>query len=525
VVVIVPAGRMRARHAIGYAIDGVVDEESLETALSPTVRTVLAGQAVLPGSQASELIAPNLSHREKEVLILVALGLANADIAKKLFLAKSTVKSHLTLAFGKLGVSSRSEAAALILDRETAVGRSLAVPLSRERATQRNEYPAPPIPRSPVAQVPFVDLQRQNASLAEELRLAFDRVSAASAFTLGEEVELFEADFASYCEVTHCVGVASGTAALTLALAAAGIGQGDEVIVPAHTFIASALAVIHAGATPVLCDVEDASGLISVESAATVVTERTAGLIAVHLYGQVCPMTSIGHFAERHGLAVFEDAAQAHGATSGGRRAGSLGTAAGFSFYPSKNLGALGDGGAICTNDAVLAERARQLRHLGQRSKGEHLLIGVNERLDGLQAALLRVKLPHLDAWNAARARCAERYRQGLRETVAMPICNLGETTVNHVFPIRLRSRDAVADALRAQGVQTGIHYDRALHQHVAFKDIAGMPPLGALPASEAWAREELSLPMFPELEMDEVDRVVEVSRKVMDDDGRVERS
>ncbi len=242
--------------------------------------------------------------------------------------------------------------------------------------------------------VPFVGLARQHAALGEQLRAAFERVLCADGFILGGEVEAFEREFAGYCQASECVGVASGTAALALVLIAAGIGPGDEVLVPGHTFIASALAVLHAGATPVFCDVQRDTGLIDPDSAAALVGPRTAAVIAVHLYGQVCDMDSINALAARHGLFVLEDAAQAHGATCDGRRAGSLGNAAAFSFYPSKNLGALGDGGAVCTGDAQLAARVRELRHLGQRGKGEHVVVGYNERLDGLQAAFLRVKLP-----------------------------------------------------------------------------------------------------------------------------------
>jgi dTDP-4-amino-4,6-dideoxygalactose transaminase/DNA-binding NarL/FixJ family response regulator len=511
----------RARHALGYGIDGVVDTADIETALASTVRAVLAGQAVAPGSQAADLVAPVLSHREKEVLSLLALGLANAEIAQRLFLARSTVKSHLTSAFGKLGVSSRREAGALVLDRETAVGRSLALPVQRARLDRRDARAHADTARSSVRRVPFVDLDRQHAPLAEELSLTFARVTQAGAFTLGEEVERFEAEFASYCEVAHCVGVASGTAALTLALSAAGVGPGDEIVVPAHTFIASALSVVHAGATPVLCDVEEDTGLLSVSSASSVLSERTAGIVAVHLYGQACDMAAIGGLAEHHGLAVFEDAAQAHGASFAGRRTGGLGNAAAFSFYPSKNLGALGDGGAICTDDPRIAEQARRLRNLGQRSKGEHLLPGVNERLDGLQAALLRVKLPHLDGWNIARAHAAERYREGLRHMVRMPACRPPATSVNHLFPIRVDARSALAESLAQAGVQTGVHYDRALHEHVALRHLPGMPARGELPAAEAWAREELSLPMFPELTAGEVDRVIATIGRVTDDAAR----
>jgi dTDP-4-amino-4,6-dideoxygalactose transaminase/DNA-binding NarL/FixJ family response regulator len=525
VVVIAPARSSRglkARHALGYGIDGVVEEADLETALGSTVLAVLDGQAVAPGAQASDLIAPVLSHREQQALALLALGLANAEIASRMFLARSTVKSHLSSAFSKLGVGSRSEAAALVLDRETAVGRGLAVLVERERANRAAVSSEADAGAGGVPDVPFVDLERQHAPLAEELRLTFDRVARSGAFTLGEEVERFEADFAAYCDVEHCVGVSSGTAALTLALAAAGIGPGDEVIVPAHTFIASALAIIHSGASPVLCDVDDATGLLSAAAAAAALTERTAAIIAVHLYGQACDMTSIAQLAQRHGLAVFEDAAQAHGASFAGRRVGGFGTAAAFSFYPSKNLGALGDGGAICTNDAAVAERARWLRNLGQRSKGEHLLVGPNERLDGLQAALLRVKLPHLDGWNLARTCCAERYRERLGDAVWMAACHPEASTVHHIFPVRLDERSKVAEQLRCAGIQTGVHYDRALHEHAALRELPGMPVEGELPVAEAWARQELSLPMFAELSIEEVDRVVDAFKEVMDGSAAV---
>src|SRR5688500_3246496 len=208
--------------------------------------------------------------------------------------------------------------------------------------------------------VPFVDLNRQHESIRADLTSAFERVVGASSFVLGEEVAGFEAEFAAYCGVKHCVGVASGTAALSLAFMAAGIAPGDEVIVPAHTFIASALAVVHAGATPVLCDVDAGTGLIDVRSAEAAVGPRTTAVVAVHLYGQLCDMPPLRRFADRHGLHLLEDAAQAHGAGDRGARAGSLGDAAGFSFYPSKNLGAIGDAGAITTDDPEIAERARR---------------------------------------------------------------------------------------------------------------------------------------------------------------------
>jgi dTDP-4-amino-4,6-dideoxygalactose transaminase len=357
--------------------------------------------------------------------------------------------------------------------------------------------------------VPFVGLARQHAAMKDELLAAFERVVGSDAFILGVEVEAFEREFAAYCEAPQCVGVASGTDALALALIAAGIGPGDEVIVPAHTFIASALGVLHAGAKPVFCDVERDTGLIDPDGIEEVVSHRTAAVIAVHLYGQACDMQRINSVAARRDLFVLEDAAQAHGATYDGRPVGSLGDAAAFSFYPSKNLGALGDGGAVCTADAELAARVRELRNLGQRGKGEHAVIGYNARLDGLQAALLRVKLPHLDGWNAARRRHAESLRAGLPEELAVLPERPRASDVYHLFPVRHPARDCLAGLLRADGIQVGMHYTPAAHRHRAFDGLpASARPL-ELPESEAWAQEELSLPMFPELDDRELERML----------------
>ncbi len=356
-------------------------------------------------------------------------------------------------------------------------------------------------------EVPFVELRRQHALLANELKAAFERVVGSNGFILGAEVEQFEAEFAKLCDVRHCVGVASGTAALTLALLAAGVGEGDEVIVPAHTYIASALAILHAGATPVLCEVEEETGLIDSEAAAALVGERTAAILPVHLYGQPCEMDTLISLADRHGLLVIEDAAQAHGARYLDRPVGGLGDASAFSFYPSKNLGALGDGGAICTDDAEIAERARRLRNLGQRQKGEHLDAGFNERLDGMQAALLRVKLGALEAGNAERRRHATFYRE-LLPSSCRPLGEApGRECVYHLFPIRLERRDAVKEMLAQRGIATGVHYWPAAHRQ---------PPLRSLPSSSArldvavrWSEQELSLPMFPELTEAELETVV----------------
>jgi dTDP-3-amino-3,4,6-trideoxy-alpha-D-glucose transaminase len=356
--------------------------------------------------------------------------------------------------------------------------------------------------------VPFVALDRQHAQITDELGAAFAEVLATSAFTLGSQVERFEHEFAEYCGAGHCVGVASGTAALSLTLAAYGIGPGDEVVVPGHTFIASALAVAHVGATPVLCDVLDETGLIDPHAARAAVGPRTAAVLAVHLYGQACDMDALHSFAGPNGLLVLEDAAQAHGARYKGRRVGTLGAAAGFSFYPSKNLGALGDGGAVCTDDDVLAARLRRLRNLGQRTKGEHVEVGYNERLDGLQAALLRVKLPHLDEWNAARRKHADRYRELLSPEVRLLSERPESPCIYHLFPARFANRDTVAHSLHSARIQSGVHYAPAVHGHTAWGE-SGIRH-GELPVAEAWAAQELSLPMHPYLRAEEIERVAE---------------
>lgn len=375
---------------------------------------------------------------------------------------------------------------------------------------------ARPAARGRAEIVRFVALDLQHAQIERELKEAFARLLDSSAYTLGTEVEQFEAEFAEYCGVRHCVGVASGTAALALTLGAYGIGPGDEVIVPAHTFIASALAVAHAGATPVLCDVDDRTGLIDAGAARAAIGPRTAAILAVHLYGQTCEMDAIYAVARPHGLLVLEDAAQAHGARYQGQRVGSLGAAAAFSFYPTKNLGALGDGGAVCTDDEILAARLRRLRNLGQRAKGEHVDLGFNERLDGLQAAMLRVKLKHLDRWNLARRVHAFSYDRLLPPEATVLERRPGNECVYHLFPARFDAREAVAATLHARGIETGVHYSPAVHGHPAWGD--SLAPGGAFPVAEAWAAEELSLPMHPDLEPDEIERVVDAVRAAVAD-------
>jgi dTDP-3-amino-3,4,6-trideoxy-alpha-D-glucose transaminase len=353
--------------------------------------------------------------------------------------------------------------------------------------------------------VPFVTLDREHAAIRDDLHATFGRVLRAGTFVLGEEVERFETAWAAVCGTAHCVGVASGTAALTALLRAVGIGPGDEVILPAHTYIATALSVIDAGAMPVLCDVDARTGLMSIAAAQAAVGPRTAAILPVHLYGQLCDMGALTRLTEQRGLALIEDAAQAHGATYEGRPAGGFGAGAAFSFYPSKNLGALGDAGAVCTDDPAIAERLRRLRNLGQRRKGEHVTFGVNERLDALQAALLLVKLRHLEQGNAARRTYAAHYRRALSGHVRLLEEGASTPCVYHVFPVRVQDRDAVRVQLIRAGIQVAVHYAPALHEQPSLRGRAITS--SDLPNAAAWAAEELSLPMGARLRHAEVDR------------------
>jgi dTDP-4-amino-4,6-dideoxygalactose transaminase len=357
--------------------------------------------------------------------------------------------------------------------------------------------------------VPFVDFAPMNADAGVAIDAAIAETIGRGDFILGAEVGLFERAFADHCGARHAIGVASGTVALEIATRALGIEHGAEVIVPAHTFVASALGPLHAGAEPVFCDVDPRTGLIDPRAAAAAVTDRTAAILAVDLYGQVPDPEPLRELASAHGLALIEDAAQAHGASFAGERAGSIGDVACFSFYPSKNLGAFGDGGMVTTDDDALADRVRRWRNLGQLGKGDHELPGRNERLDTIQAAVLRAKLPHLDAWNDSRRSAAAAYREELPPEVPLLPDREGARDVFHLFPVRVGERDEVRDALASAGIGTGIHYSPAVHEQPPFRDQAGAPR-GEFPQAEAWAREELSLPMFPGLGTDAVGRVAE---------------
>jgi len=356
--------------------------------------------------------------------------------------------------------------------------------------------------------VPFLDLKTVHAELREELDAAYRRVLNSGWFILGAEVEAFEKEFAAYCGAQHCIGVGNGLDALHLILRAMDIGEGDEVIVPSNTYIATWLAVSYAGAKPVPVEPDERTYNIDPAQIESVVTDRTRAIIAVHLYGQPAEMDAINEIASRHGLRVIEDAAQAQGARFRGRMAGALADAAGFSFYPGKNLGALGDAGAITTNDAELADRIRQLRNYGSRVKYYNELKGFNSRLDELQAALLRVKLCKLDDWNDRRRRVADSYLTMLREAdLFLPFVAPHIEAIWHQFVIRHPQRDALQTRLAAAGVGTLIHYPVPPHRQQAYAEMQF--GAGSFPVAEAIASEALSLPMGPHVSEEQICYVV----------------
>lgn len=356
--------------------------------------------------------------------------------------------------------------------------------------------------------VPFLDLKLSYLELKEELDAAYQRVMDSGWYILGTEVEAFEAEYAEYCGVKHCVGVGNGLDALQLILHAMDIGVGDEVIVPANTYIATWLAASNVGATPV--PVEPCPLTFNIDPARieAAITSRTKAIIPVHLYGQPADMDPINELAVRHGLAVVEDAAQAHGARYKGRRAGSLGHAAGFSFYPGKNLGAMGDGGAVTTDDDDLARRVRMLRNYGSQQKYVHECQGVNSRLDELQAAFLRVKLRYLDEWNFRRVRVATAYTAALSgSSVVVPFVPGYADPVWHLYVVLSETRDALQQQLHAAGIGTLIHYPIPPHMQAAY----AMPGYAreAFPLSARLAEQVLSLPMGPSMTGEQVSLVI----------------
>jgi dTDP-4-amino-4,6-dideoxygalactose transaminase len=363
--------------------------------------------------------------------------------------------------------------------------------------------------------LPLVDLRAQHEALRPALEAAFARVLDRGAFVLGEEVAAFEEEFAAYCGVAHAVAVNSGTSALHLALLAAGVGPGDEVVTVPFTFIATAAAIRYAGATPVFADIDPGTFTLDPARLEAAITPRTKAVLPVHLYGQTADMDAIGALATGHGLAVIEDAAQAHGAEQGGRRAGALGALGCFSFYPTKNLGALGEGGIVTTDDAQRARALRLLRDWGQERKYEHRVPGFNARMEGLQGAVLRVKLGHLEAWTEARRAHAAAYGKALEGCgVVLPVERPGRRHVYHVYTVRAGARARLREGLAARGIATGIHYPIPLHLQPALADLGHRP--GDFPAAEAAAREVLSLPLYPELPEGAPERVAAAIREVL---------
>lgn len=369
-----------------------------------------------------------------------------------------------------------------------------------------------------VTKIPLVDLAAQHRQIVDEINHGFARVLEQTDFILGEDVARFEEEFAEFVGVKHCVGVGSGTDALELMLRAAGIGRDDEVIVPTNSFIASALAVMRAGARPVLVDSNPAFHLIDVEDVARKITPRTKAILPVHLYGQMAPVEKLVCLdgSETNELLILEDAAQAHGARRHQRGVGTVGLAAATSFYPGKNLGAYGDGGALLTNSDTVAEQVRALRNYGSNRKYHHPEMGFNSRLDTLQAVVLRAKLKRLSEWNSARRRAAQRYDELLSTlpNVVLPKTLEGNEPVYHLYVVRVPERDTILSRLREVGVETGVHYPVPIHLQGAFSYLGHRP--GDFPVAEKAAGEILSLPIYPGITYEQQERVVDELREAL---------
>jgi dTDP-4-amino-4,6-dideoxygalactose transaminase len=367
--------------------------------------------------------------------------------------------------------------------------------------------------------VPFVDLVKQYYSIKGAIDEAISKVMERGSFILGENVKEFEREFAIYLGAKYCVGVGSGTDALRIALEALGVGPRDEVLTVSHTFISTVYAIIQSGALPVLIDVDPMTYTVDPRLVERAITGRTKAIIPVHLYGQPADMASIMKIADRHNLLVVEDAAQAHGAECLRRRAGSIGHVGCFSFYPAKNLGAYGDGGMVATNDDEVAEKVRMLREYGQKTKYDHAMLGYNSRLDEIQAAVLRVKLKYLDSWNEKRRKNAELYNElldDLQDSITLPANVEGRKHVYHLYVIRTKNREKLREFLSMKGISTGIHYPIPVHKQRVYANLMKTAP--QLPITEQFSEEVLSLPMFPELEEEEIMHVTDSVKQFLND-------
>src|ERR1700690_244210 len=363
--------------------------------------------------------------------------------------------------------------------------------------------------------VPVLDLKAEYAELRDEILPALDRVCQNSSFVLGEEVEAFEREFADFCGTKHCVALANGTAALHVGLLALGVQADHEVITSPNTFLATAEAITYCGAVPVFVDIDPATGNLDPKLIERAITPRTRAILPVHLYGRPADMDAIRAVAARHNLRILEDAAQAHGARYRGRRAGSLGNAAAFSFYPTKNLGAYGEGGALTTDDDQIAKFARAARSHGQTARYEHEFVGYNYRMDGFQGAVLRIKLRRLYAWTAKRQEITRHYRSQLAGArVEIPVDDPRDECVYHQFMIYANNRNALISQLTARGIETVVHYPRPVHLQPAYSSI-GYPP-GTFPHAEKACQRVLSLPVFPGMSAEQIAFVADSVRELV---------
>lgn len=362
--------------------------------------------------------------------------------------------------------------------------------------------------------VPLLDLKSEYAELRDEMLAAIDRVCAKAAFVLGEEVEAFEQEFAQFCGTKHCVALNNGTAALHLGLLALGVQPGDEVITTPNTFLGTVEAITYCGGRPVFVDIDPATANLDPKQLERAITQRTRAVVPIHLYGRPADMDPIRAMAQGHKVRVLEDAAQAHGARYRGCRTGGLGDAAAFSFYPTKNLGAYGEAGALTTNDDSVAHYARLARTHGQSARYRHEFVGFNYRMHGLQAAVLRVKLRHIEAWTARRRKIAEEYRRRLAfARLEMPVDDPRDESAYHQFVIYVDDRDGVAAALARRGIDTAVHYPTPAHLQAAYRSLGRAA--GAFPHSERACQRVLSLPLFPAMTDEQVSYVADAVVKI----------